>query len=73
VIPRPKPKWLEDAEREHGRTDRKAVRLCVNCANKGPACGLTNRTSSGRMVMYECRKFRGVTFHEKTYACSSYE
>lgn len=68
-----KPSWLVDNERSHDEAGYRVMRLCISCAHKGKPCGLTNKTGKGRMVMYECDRFPGVTFHEKTYACQSYE
>lgn len=69
----PKPEWMVTAEAERSRTERKAFRKCMTCKNAGAPCGLTKNAGKGRMVMYECRRFPGVTFHQDTLACSSYE
>lgn len=66
-----KPDWL--LAQEYEKNASRGFKRCVNCANKGRACGLTKNVGKGRMIMYQCKKFPHIQFHEETYACQSYE
>ena len=68
-----KPGWLKRREEDDNRT-RVHMKRCVECRQKGDACGFTNNIPKrGRLPMYECRKLPGQIFYEDTLACEHFE
>lgn len=66
----PKPEWL--SERERAKARQRSFKRCINCKVGGDPCGYTTGTGKNRRVMYRCRKFPSVTFHDETWACEHY-
>lgn len=65
-----KPEWLREKEAERAR--RRGFKRCINCRIGGDPCGYTKNTGKGRRIMYRCRKFPSVKFHDESFACEHY-